>query len=258
MSVVDPRRSIVCVGVSHKTAPVEQQECLAHDRDSASRVTCSLPGPAIDEALVLSTCNRAEAYVVGGDPAEAAQAALDALARYANRRDLAAVAYRHADREAVTHLFGVAASLDSMVVGETQILAQIRSALETAAACGAGGPVLDRLFRQALETGERVHTETSIGRRPVSVGSAAVQLAAETPERTLHRLDDADPRTVDEVRQLADRLGDKMLHLPRVLQHRRTSDTTGGRGCPRKRHLKGSPARKSASSSPSIPCASRR
>ena len=153
------------VGLSHHVAPVELRE----------RVTLAL-GPAADlarslgDAVCLSTCNRTELYLAGIDPARAA-GAIEALAG----EPLEGVLYELHEDAAAVHLFRVAAGLDSLVPGEGEILGQVRDAYEAVAP----GPVLDRLFRQALGVGKRVRTETAIGESPASVSSAAAALAAQ-------------------------------------------------------------------------------
>jgi glutamyl-tRNA reductase len=148
------------VGLSHHVAPVEIRERVALDlpgaRDLASRLTANG-----GEAVCLSTCNRTELYLVGIEE----RCPLD--------DDLEGVVYRLEDEEAAAHLFRVAAGLDSMVPGEGEILGQVRAAYEA----GAIGPILDRLFRQALHVGKRARTDTAIGESPASVSSAAAALA---------------------------------------------------------------------------------
>ena len=124
------------------------------------------------EAVCLSTCNRTELYLVGED---AERRALDALAELSglDEGELRAVVYRLSDEAAALHLFRVAAGLDSMVPGEGEILGQVRTAFEA----GTTGPVLDRVFRQALHAGKKVRTETAIAESPASVSSAAAALA---------------------------------------------------------------------------------
>jgi glutamyl-tRNA reductase len=162
--------SVVLVGVSHHRAPVELRERAALDRDAAAQVARTLAGDA-GEAVCLSTCNRTELYLAGtaGDDAEQrAEAALLAL-----EEQLGPALYRLRDEAAALHLFRVAAGLDSMVPGEGEILGQVRAAYDV----GATGPILDRLFRQALHAGRKARVETAIGESPASVSSAAAALA---------------------------------------------------------------------------------
>jgi glutamyl-tRNA reductase len=153
------------VGLSHHVAPVELRERVSLDLDAASELARSL-----GDAVCLSTCNRTELYLADADEEEA----LAALGRVAGE-PLDGVAYRLHEDAAALHLFRVAAGLDSLVPGEGEILGQVRSAYEAVAP----GPLLDRVFRQALAVGKRVRTETAIGESPASVSSAAAALAAQ-------------------------------------------------------------------------------
>ena len=160
---------LALAGVSHHRAPIELRERVALDLDACRGLAARLGG----EAVVLSTCNRTEIYLVReDDPEPEAVAALTALAGDRGN-DLAAALYRLGDESAALHLFRVAAGLDSLVPGEGEILGQVRAACEA----GATGPFLDRLFRQAISTGRRVRVETAIGTCPASVPSAAAALA---------------------------------------------------------------------------------
>ena len=155
---------LVLVGTSHRLAPVEVRERVAFDPEEAQRVARRLADGG--EAVCLSTCNRTEVYLVRPDAQEAEAEAARTLAA---TPDL----YRMRDESAALHLFRVAAGLDSLVPGEGEILGQVRSAYEG----GAPGPVLDRLFRQALHAGKKVRAETAIAESPSSVSSAAAALA---------------------------------------------------------------------------------
>jgi glutamyl-tRNA reductase len=157
--------SLVLVGTSHRLAPVEDRERIAVDLQAAADLAASLADRG--EAVCLSTCNRTELYLVWGDPDEAEASAISALG--AGEIEL----YRLRDEDAALHLFRVAAGLDSLVPGEGEILGQVRSAYEA----GSCGPVLHRLFRQALHAGKKVRTETAIAESPSSVSSAAAALA---------------------------------------------------------------------------------
>jgi glutamyl-tRNA reductase len=180
---------VVVVGISHATAPLELRERLALDGPAALGVARALQASGgACEAVVLSTCNRTELYMYARDSLAAGQAALDLLAGRAgvSPAELAPSTYSHSGEAAITHLFRVVASLDSMVLGEYQIVAQIREAYDAAREGGCTSVVFNRLFRHALEVGKRVRTETAIGEKPVSVSSAAVELA----EQVFGRLDD--------------------------------------------------------------------
>ena len=162
--------SVVLVGISHHRAPVELRERAALDPKRAAELARRLSGDH-GEAVCLSTCNRTELYLADGSADEAerkAEAALIAL-----ESELGPALYRLRDEAAALHLFRVAAGLDSMVPGEGEILGQVRGAHEG----GATGPILDRLFRQALHVGKKARTETAIGESPASVSSAAAALA---------------------------------------------------------------------------------
>jgi glutamyl-tRNA reductase len=162
--------SVVLVGISHHQAPVELRERAALDAERAAELARTLAGER-GEAVCLSTCNRTELYLAeeSADEAERkAEAALLAL-----EEELGPSLYRLRDEAAALHLFRVAAGLDSMVPGEGEILGQVRAAQEV----GATGPILDRLFRDALHAGKKARTETAIGESPASVSSAAAALA---------------------------------------------------------------------------------
>ncbi len=160
---------LTLAGVSHHKAPIELRERVALDLDACRVLAHRLDG----EAVVLSTCNRTELYLVREEDAE--ELAVETLAALAGDRrdDLAAALYRLHDEAAALHLFRVAAGLDSLVPGEGEILGQVRAAFEA----GSVGPFLDKLFRQALHAGRRVRLETAISESPASVPSAAAALA---------------------------------------------------------------------------------
>jgi len=170
----------VALGITHKTAPLELRERLALSGAEAARLGRELVScESVSEAVVLSTCNRTEAYLFAADPGAAERAAAEAFAAHGGvdvERVRAASACASGDA-AIAHLFAVAASLDSLVVGEAQILAQLKEAYQAACGDGCTSAVFNRLFRQAIEVGKRVRTETAIGERPVSVSSVAVDLA---------------------------------------------------------------------------------
>jgi glutamyl-tRNA reductase len=171
---------VICVGVSHKTSPVELREQLALDDGQCVHIASGfLRDDSIGEAVALSTCNRTELYLYAEDVSAARSAALARLAGCATTGadELEPYTYCHTGPAAIAHLFRVAASLDSMVVGEAQILAQIKTAHQIAGESGCASVVLNKVFRHAVEVGKRVRTETAIGQRPVSISSAAVELA---------------------------------------------------------------------------------
>ena len=172
---------IVLVGLNHRSAPVEVREKVAFTNEQARQAADELRARGIlHETLVLSTCNRSEVY---GVPPESVRESAAALSNYLSSFHsvqlelLSPSLYHHYDRHAVRHLFRVASGLDSMMLGEAEILGQVREAYRTAHEHGATGPVLNRLFQGALEVGKRVRSETDLGARPMSVASAGVKLA---------------------------------------------------------------------------------
>lgn len=165
---------LICVGLSHQSAPIELREQLSQWPEGDIRTD------ALEELVILSTCNRLElyAYVAGGDsaPHEPLMALIEATqalpaTQFANHL------YVHQGEAAVRHLCRVAAGLDSLVLGEAQILGQVNSALQKAQAAHMVGPVLALLFRLGIKAGRRARVETKISTNPVSVGSAALTLA---------------------------------------------------------------------------------
>jgi glutamyl-tRNA reductase len=171
---------LLALGISHKTAPLALRERLALPEGRAASVLHELVGHAeIHEAVAISTCNRTELYLVASDAVEAENAALSALSRQAGipPTELLGSLYSLRGMDAVRHLLGVAAGLDSMIVGEAEIQGQVKRAYELALVEGVTGPIVNRLFRDALATGKRARTETAIGRSRVSVSSVAVELA---------------------------------------------------------------------------------
>ncbi|MFZ9627838.1 MAG: glutamyl-tRNA reductase [Ilumatobacteraceae bacterium] len=174
--------TIVVIGVNHRTAPIELLERVAlGGNDLRKAVTIVSTRTNINEAVVLSTCNRTEVYAV----AERFHGALDDILDFfcevgaLDRAELSAHLYSEHDTAAVRHLFEVAAGLESAVLGEGEILRQVRTAWEAAHAEGAARARLNLLFRHAVEAGKRARTETSIGRHTASVSHAAVEMATE-------------------------------------------------------------------------------
>ncbi|MDQ3384392.1 MAG: glutamyl-tRNA reductase [Actinomycetota bacterium] len=171
---------MIVVGLNHRTVPLEVLERMTVTGDRLPKALHDLVSrDAITEAVVLSTCNRTEVYVVADrfHPAVGdVRHVLSGLAHLAPE-DFADHLYTFHDAAAVAHLFSVVSGLDSAVLGESEILGQVRSAWEQAAVEGAAGAGMNMLFRHALEVGKRVRTETSIGRHTASVSQAAVELA---------------------------------------------------------------------------------
>jgi glutamyl-tRNA reductase len=169
---------IVVVGLSHHTAPLEMREALAFPRERMGEALERLREESgLAEAMILSTCNRVEIY--GRAPESAAEPVAEFLAGFHDRRrdELDSHLYRLEGEAAVRHAFRVAASLDSMVLGEPQILGQVKKAYEAAEEAGALGSVLNTLRNRSLAAAKRARTETAIGRNAVSVSHVAVELA---------------------------------------------------------------------------------
>jgi glutamyl-tRNA reductase len=225
---------IVVVGLSHKTAPVEQREkAVLTQREARNLLRALVSSGAVAEVAALSTCNRTELYAATGDPAATEQALVQAMLTHTriSASELECARYTHRDERAAAQLFRVSSSLDSMVVGESEIQGQVRAAWEQAVEEETVGPMLNQLFRQALEVGKRVRTDTRIGHGPASVPAVAVNLvqqsaahlaesrvvvvgAGEMAEAVLVSLVDAGVgdlvivnRTVGTARDLADRFG---------------------------------------------------
>ena len=171
---------ICLAGLSHKTAPLDVREKIAVAPEDYGRILAEIAAlPAIAEVAVLSTCNRTELYAAAHSYHAGRRSLELALADRARAAgvELGESVYHQHGPAAARHLFRVASSLDSLVVGEPQILGQVKDAFRAAHETGRTGIVLDRLFTHALEAGKRVRTETAIGAYAVSVSSAAVELA---------------------------------------------------------------------------------
>ncbi len=171
---------LLALGMSHKTAPVALRERLAFSEAQAVQFAeHAIASPEVSEAVVISTCNRTEVYLVVGDPVQAEADVLGMLARRASIRptELAQEIYSPRNCEAARQLYRVTSGLESMIVGEAEIQGQVKRAYEAALASGTTGPLSNRLFAAALTTGKRVRSETGIGSSRVSVPSVAVDLA---------------------------------------------------------------------------------
>ena len=172
---------IVTAGLNHKTAPIQIREGLAISNGDLSDALASLKTlPAVEETMLLSTCNRVELYAVAKD----VDAAIKELRQFLMQRNPASAPeqltqhlYFLSDDDAVRHLFRVASSLDSMVMGEPQILGQFKDAMEAAVSQGCTGVVLNKVLKKAISVAKRVRTDTPIGEQAVSVSYAAVELA---------------------------------------------------------------------------------
>jgi glutamyl-tRNA reductase len=172
--------NIAVIGLSHKTAPVDIREKLSvpdTQMEAAIQTLCNYPH--IQEATILSTCNRLEIYIVTATADRGVQDGIQFLAEFSKipLKDLKQHLFVLLHKDAVMHLMRVAGGLDSLVLGEGQILAQVKQANKVGQQYQGMGSILNRLFRQALTAGKRVRTETSIGTGAVSISSAAVELA---------------------------------------------------------------------------------
>jgi len=232
---------LVLVGTSHHHAPVELRERVALEREQARRLAAALAEGG-GEAVCLSTCNRTEIYIAAESVQAAESAAVAALAEL--EPDVEGALYRLSDQAAALHLFRVAAGLDSLVPGEGEILGQVRTAYES----GTTGPLLDRVFRQALHAGRKVRAQTAIGESPASVSAAAAALAeqvfgdldgraillvgagkiSEQAARNLltrgARIAFVANRTLDRAQELAARFGAEALPLEQIEDELATAD----------------------------------
>ncbi|CAN5504615.1 glutamyl-tRNA reductase [soil metagenome] len=171
---------LLALGVSHQTAPLELRERLALTEGRAAGVLNALVSEeTISEAAAIATCNRTEIFLAAADTVEAETATLGVLARAASIRptELLGPLYSLRGTDVAHHLYRVTTGLESMILGEAEIQGQVKRAYELALVEGATGPILNRLFRGALAAGKLARSETSIGKRGVSIPSVAVELA---------------------------------------------------------------------------------
>ena len=242
---------LITLGISHKTAPVQLRERLALTQ-------AVVPGflrevvdhPEVHEAVVISTCNRTELTLVVGDAVAGETAALGMLAQRAHVRptELAGKIYSPRNCDAARQLFRVSSGLESMIVGEAEIQGQVKRAYEIALEAGTTGPMTNRLFTAALQTGKRVRSETSIGLGRASISWVAVELARDvlgdnpdprvliigagaTSELTARALADHGVSTIfvanrhaDRARSLADRFGGEVVALDDLPRQLATAD----------------------------------
>ncbi len=167
--------SLLVLGLNHRTAPIEVRERIVFDAERLPGALASLRAlPGMSEAAIVSTCNRTEVYAVGGS-AEAVSGWL--VAESGGDAALADCLYRIEGPDAVRHAFSVGAGLDSLILGEPQILGQLKDAYRAAQQAGTAGSLLNRLFQSTFAVAKRVRTETAIGAAAVSVASAGIQLA---------------------------------------------------------------------------------
>jgi glutamyl-tRNA reductase len=172
-------RVLSCVGLNHRTAPVEEREKVAFSAEDLSAALTQL-NDELGAAVILSTCNRTELYATTDGDVSQAERLLSALTACKGTQLDPRLTYFLTHDEAVRHLFRVAAGVDSMVLGESQILGQVRDAMSAATQAGSLNSVLSRLFHCALRVGKRARSQTKISRYAVSVSSAAVALARKT------------------------------------------------------------------------------
>jgi len=217
---------IVLIGLNHRTASVDLRERVAFTPEQAREAAEQLRSRGIlEESLVLSTCNRSELYGVPREDATDSAGAVELFVASFHQLSLSELGgslYRHRDSHAVRHLFRVAAGLDSMLLGEAEILGQVRDAYQIALDRGETGPVLNRMFQAALEVGKRVRNETELGARPVSVAFSGVKLA----ERIFGKLNNhralivgAGATSEQVVRHLCDRGVKQLRVLNRTPEH---------------------------------------
>jgi len=172
--------NILVIGLNHKTADIEVREKLAFNGPKLEEGLLSLAAlPSVNEAVILSTCNRVEMYTNVENPEKATSAIKDFLAEFHDikREHLDTSLYIHNGPEGVRHAFRVASSLDSMVVGEPQILGQLKDAYDFALSKKTTGVILNKLMKKAISVAKRVRTETRIAENAVSISYAAVELA---------------------------------------------------------------------------------
>jgi len=171
---------IINIGMNHDTAPVELRECLAAESDQTGGVLSDmLEIPCVKEAFFLSTCNRIEALFIAEEDDEAKKSVISLMSRIGNipKDEFTPNLYTYEGMDAVRHIFMVASSLDSMVVGEPQILGQIKNAYAEAARQKTSGVILNRIMHRAFHAAKRVRTETGVCEAAVSISYAAVELA---------------------------------------------------------------------------------
>ncbi|MDP3284805.1 MAG: glutamyl-tRNA reductase, partial [Desulfobacterales bacterium] len=171
---------IILLGLNHRTAPVEIRERLAVSKEEAAAMLDAIKKSAsVNEVVLFSTCNRVEILMAAGDKEDAVETAKRHLSEFKKvpLSQFQDSIYVHEGDEAVRHIFRVASSLDSMMVGEPQILGQIKEAYFTATKRKTSGVILNRLLHRTFFTAKRIRTETGIGDHAVSISYAALELA---------------------------------------------------------------------------------
>jgi glutamyl-tRNA reductase len=243
--------SLLAFGINHKTAPVDIRERVAFAPENLTEALKDLVSRAsIQEAAIVSTCNRTELYCDYGSTPQGEIAIVDWFREYhkLEKQDIEPYIFLHPDQEAVRHMLRVASGLDSLVLGEPQILGQIKEAYSTATAAGTMGGQLDRLFQHTFSVAKQIRTDTAIGASAVSVAFAAVSLAKQIfsnfPQQTalligagetielaarhLHqnnigRMIIAN-RTVENAHSLAEEFGAYAIALPEIAKHLAEAD----------------------------------
>ena len=224
--------TLLALGLNHQTAPLALRERVAFAPEATAEALAGLLAqPGVSEAALLSTCNRTEIYCQVETGAEAEPAAWLARHHGLGADQLRTYLYEHRDGAAARHLFRVATGLDSMVLGEPQILGQVKEAWQRARDNKALQGGLDRLFQQSFAVAKRVRTDTRIGAHPVSVAFAAVRLAqslfAELERATVLLIGAGD--TIElAARHLADQQAHRLLIANRTLEHAQTLATRFG------------------------------
>jgi glutamyl-tRNA reductase len=172
--------NLLVVGLNHCSAPVQVRERVAFPRATLGEATCRLLGASpLREAAIISTCNRVEIYGLAPDPEHAGIAVRQFLREYHKVAEpLDAYLYERRDTGCIQHLFQVVCGLDSMVLGETEILGQVKDAYAAAQQAGATGMALNRLFQKAFSAAKHIRTHTGINRGSTSIASVAVELAS--------------------------------------------------------------------------------
>ena len=215
--------TLIALGLNHQTAPLALREKVAMDAAALPGALASLASlPGVHEAALLSTCNRTEVYAQVEAGSEPVLAQWLAAHHGLDRGALEAYLYAHEEGEAVRHLFRVATGLDSMVLGEPQILGQVKEAWQAARAAHSLRNPLDRLFQQTFAVAKRVRTDTRVGAHPVSVAFAAVRLA----RQVFARLEDATVLLIGAgdtielaARHLVEAKAQRLLVANRTLEH---------------------------------------
>jgi glutamyl-tRNA reductase len=242
------RMNLLVLGINHNSAPIAVRERVAFVPEAMEAALLKALGLiGIDEVAILSTCNRTELYVVGNDDSDAVATWLADYHGMATS-DFDGSVYCHRGLEAIRHIMTVAAGLDSLVLGEPQILGQMKSCYAVAKEAGSLGPNLERAFQQVFAIAKKVRTDTAIGENPVSVAYAAVNLtqhifsdlshchalligAGETIELVARHLQEKGVnkltianRTLSRARELAERFGAEAILLADIPQQLRDTD----------------------------------